>query len=70
MSWQNGLSAEEAVRRPSRFGPNRPWMSAVAFALLLAELKVRRTGSAANRSDQEAATVDRQSLAGHEGLSH
>ena len=28
------------------------------------------TERAANRSDQEAATVDQQSLAGHEGLSH
>jgi hypothetical protein len=39
-----------------------------------ARSRVRRTGKctefSANRSDQEAATVDHQSLAGHEGLSH
>ena len=39
-------------------------------ALLAFDIGPSSRPRAANRSDQEAATVDHQSLAGHEGLSH
>jgi hypothetical protein len=46
----------------------------VGFVMILTSNRLRGTGKcaerAADRSDQEAATVDHQSLAGHEGLSH